>query len=238
MENSVDRILQIALAAQEAQKVNAGQPARMGWQLILAADDDWDLLSKLGKLSNQIVSTAAAVAIIDSEQQESVKHWQNQILRMLKPEVLNSPCRDVFNLDNHSINYLKAHARIIRYESKEPSLSASAIDEIEKNIAAAMEMLLESNLDNLIKANLSKKMADILESIRDYKIYGFPEVFDHVNSLAGQIALLPETQKTILRDSEASKKIWTVFKFVSDAVATTSGLTALCTDIQQLFIGK
>lgn len=236
MENSAARLLGIL---ENGKKASKSEQCINVWMKLLDANNGYDVPGKLGKLMLEADETASIILDAHPDEEESVKYWRQRICSGFSEASLNAQWQ-VFikHIDIHVLNYLRGHAKLIHFDNPQKAVSTETLNNIKELAQKAKDALIESDLEAIIKLNLSKKLSEIIESIEDYKITGFTAVFDTASSLIGQIIQLPEDKKTALRESEASKKIWEAFKTISDIAQATSGYIALGLSVSQLLGGS
>jgi len=206
---------------------------------LLDAKSNYDVPGKLGKLLQQADLTADTIIAAHPDEEEAVTYWRRKIFAALNETPLGGQWQNFYkHIDAHVLNYLRGHAKLINFDNPQKAIAADTLSHIQELAQEAKKALIASDLDEIVKLNLARKLSEIIESIDDYKITGFSAVFDTASSLIGQIIQLPESRKNALRDSAASGKIWETFKKISDTAQATSGYVALAQSVKQLFIGN
>lgn len=236
MENSAARLLSILENGKDHPKTEICSAV---WMTLLGAESNYEIPGKLGKLLHQADQTAGIIIAAHPDEAEAVKYWRQRIFAALNETPLGGQWQNFYkHIDGHVLNYLRGHAKLINFDNPQKAVPADTLCHIRELALEAKNSLIESNLEAIVKLNLAKKLSEIIESIDDYKITGFSEVFDTASSLIGQIIQLPESRKSALRESAASSKIWETFKSISDAAQATSGYVALAQSVKQFFIGN
>ncbi|WP_323148325.1 hypothetical protein [Pseudomonas oryzihabitans] len=232
MDNAATRVLAILLKTKEA---NEDASCLTVWKYALETEDDIAVLGKIGKFLVQSNQAAEDIKRHFPNQSDSATYWQNQILVGMQNTSLSQRwAHFTVYIDNHVINYLQAHSALLSAVHGNPKLSSDSLSNLERLLNESLGEIRNSTLTSKTKLILSKKIIETIESINDYKILGFEEVFDNLTSLAGNIAFLPNEEKLVLKENSAYEKITSAVKIGLEAYECAEKVASIMQDLPKL----
>ncbi len=232
MDNAAARFLRIL---QKVKEINGDVACKQAWETILPMKPDTDIIESLGKLMTLSGIAARLVMEAHPDEADAVRHWKRAFHNGFHATALSSKWSEFSkHIDNHTINYLKSHARLLDYTRTQREVSEDSLSEIKNLVIAAKEELLSSDLSLKIKTLLNERLSDIISSIEDYQIHGFDDVFDRANIVIAQIVQLPDEDRKSLKSSKAGEKIAEAMSAITKTAEAISASLSLGNAITKL----
>lgn len=224
---------------EEGKSISAQTECSTAWaQILKTGAQSPDLFIRLGKTMELPSLIIQALQDTYPDEPDTWTHWNSQIKNAFLAQQLQGQWASFINqIDSHSINYLRMHAKLLQVHSKTKPVDVDILKQTRTDLNKCLSQLLEDNDVNLdVKRYLARNLRKLIAAIDEYNITGTSGIFDSIEIVMGHQVFDPKYKK-FLRESNLGEEISTIIGTVADAMTIVLGLPQLSSSINAL-LGK
>ncbi|MCM2317904.1 MAG: hypothetical protein NDI93_01075 [Pseudomonas sp.] len=225
-DNPAARLLAVL---EEGIKVEQTIKCRDVWHTILKTEKSEEalLFSRIGKVMTLPDQTLQIVKANFPNQARTCTHWITAVGRAFSEQNLNGQWQTFRqHIDRHTIDYLGLTADLIQTKNPTELLTNETIVEFNEKIQALLDEVLESDLTDEIKFQVSKYLSRIITSINEYRITGASPILDSIEGAFGHAFFDKEYHEAVAK-TEIGSKIVSVLAALANTVTVAIGMPQL-----------
>lgn len=225
-DNPAARLLKIL---KEGRPINSNQSCRDVWHGLLQVNksDSALLMSRLGKLMELPQIIIREIQDNYPNQVSTHEHWSQKVNTAFMQQNLNGKWSEFMqHIDSHTLNYLSMSADLLDMKAETQVIPEDKLSEIKSKVNELLAEALESEIDPDFKRYIVRYLYKITVAIDEYHISGVQPISESIESAFGH-AVLDESYKENLSNTEFGSKVVTVLGFLASAVTVAVGLPQL-----------
>lgn len=224
-DNPASRLLKILEAGRRLDKQ---RNCRECWEELLDARGDTALLmSRLGRVMELPRLTISALIASYPNQGETWKHWEAQVSAAFMVQNMHAEWKSFSaNIDLHSITYLKMAADLLNAKQQSRLLEQAELSAIRDHVQAALNEVLDADLPNALKVQLSRCIKRIIDALDDYQLTGGIAVLEAAEASLGHASLDSE-YRSFLQNTALGQRVLNAISAAANIVTVSVGIPQL-----------
>ncbi len=221
----------------EAHQIQGSINCKSGWAQLLGVDSESpELFTRMGKVMQLPADAMTALEIEHADELPMARHWQTQINRAFARQNFRENWSSfIGNVDEHSLNYLRTHAKLINDGKQLKPLQLDTLDNARTQLAELIQTVLkDEGLDPTVRLELIRNLRRLVSSLEEYKVTGSTAVFESISVLYGHGMFNPEYRAAVKPDTSIGKTLGGVVAGLADAMTIVLGLEPISHVSKQL----
>lgn len=179
----------------------------------------------------------AALRIEHEDELQTARHWEAQVNAAFAKQNLREHWNTfIGNIDQHSLNYLKAHAKLINGGKQIKPLAMDTVDDARVKLGELIDAAMaDEALDPAVRIALVRNLRKLVSALEEYKITGSSAVLDSISILYGQGFFDANYGAAIQTNSSFGRTLNSVVGGLANAMTIVLGLPPLADFSTQLF---
>ncbi|MCH4582508.1 hypothetical protein [Achromobacter xylosoxidans] len=223
------------LLLSEAKTIEITKNCKQAWaQLFNVKATSPDVFERLGKVMQLPSQIIAALKEEHEDELTTAHYWQTQLDTAFSRQNLADTWQSfIGNIDNHSINYLKGHAKILNGGKQLKALELDTLEQARKDLSELLgEVLKDDSIPVSIRQALARNLRAIIISLEEYKLTGSAGVFDSIAILYGQALFDVPYRQSIKADTPFGEKLSSILSGLANSMTVLLG-TAQLTNLSE-----
>lgn len=232
-DNPAYRLLTIL---EEGKKIDINLNCAIVWaRLLNVSTDSPDLFARMGKVMELPSLAVSAICSAYPDEPNTWAHWVGQVQQGFRSQSLNQPWSTFINvIDNHSINYLKIHSKLLQLKSNFKPVDQDVLENSRQGLSEVLELLLAANdIEDEVRISLSRNIRKLINSIEEYKLTGSIGIFDSLEILIGH-SYFDQKYANAIKKSSIAEKITNLLSVLANAMTIAQGLPMLRDSVKTL----
>lgn len=222
-DNAAFRLLDLL---EMGKKIPADRQCRTAWAELLdvGVNNCPELHSKLGKVMELSSTIVTEIRDAYPDEHDTCDHWSTQVDNAFNSQQLNGQWATFIScIDQHSINYLRMHARLLQNISKTKPVAEGVLEATRKELDSILRELLASDVDAEVKRYLSRNLRKLIAAVDEYKLTGSAAIFDSIEILMGH-SVFDAKYKESITETSIGKRIVELLGILANAMTVAQGL--------------
>jgi hypothetical protein len=196
--NPAGRLLAIV---EEARKLSDETSIQQAWERILGVDKNnhSQMMFRLGHVMLLPEQAMAEIREHYPDEEDAQKHWVGQVNKALFQGTHTGQKWNGVkqHLDNHTVQYLKMAAAMLKMVQGERLLGSDQLDTMRSKLNDILEELEAHNLSRSAKAIIRSHLNAILSALDEYKICGKQGIEEASHRAVGELAVNRELREEV-----------------------------------------